>query len=263
MAPSVVLVTGAAGRLGGFLRTGLPPLGWRLRVLDRVPFEDPAAEVVIADINDPDALDTAMQGVVAVVHLAGIPGEAPFDDICETNIRGTYQVFEAARRAGVDRVVFASSNHAVGFTPRQPLVTVETPIRPDTYYGVSKVFGEALARFYVDRHGMRVACLRIGSCFELPESVRMLATWLSPDDLVRLAHACLTAPDLTYSIVYGISANTRGWWNLDPGRALGYHPVDDAEIYAAQILAAAGGELDPADPEHAWVGGAFTTMSPR
>lgn len=258
-----ILITGGAGRIGGFLRRGLPELGWTLRLLDVKPVEDPAQQerALVGDIRDAALLDEAMAGVSAVVHLAGIPGEAPFADICAANIDGTYQVFDAARRAGVPRVVYASSNHAVGFTPRQELVGVDTPLRPDTLYGVSKVFGEALARYYVDRHGLRVACLRIGSCFERPRAVRMLDTWLSPGDMVRLTHACLTAPDLDYAVLYGVSKNTRGWWDLAPARALGYEPRDDAEVYAEQVIAECG-ELSRDDPAYMLLGGKFTQTSP-
>jgi uronate dehydrogenase len=261
---SMILITGAAGRIGTYLRRGLPPLGWRLRLLDIKQPDDLAAgeEAVIADITDTDAVAAAVRGVDAVVHLAGTTSEAPFADICRANIVGTQAVFDAARRAGVPRIVYASSNHAVGFTPRQPLVPVDVPIRPDTYYGVSKAFGEALARFFVDRFGMRIACLRIGSCEDEPSSVRSLSTWLSPGDAVRLAHACLSAADLDFAIVYGISANSRGWWDLAPGRALGYQPVDDAEEYAPRVLAA-GGELGLDDPDYAWLGGRFTEMTPE
>jgi uronate dehydrogenase len=154
----------------------------------------------------------------------------------------------------VSRIVYASSNHAVGFTPRQPLVGVDIPPRPDTLNGLSKCFGEALARLYVDKYGMQVACLRIGSCFPKPTTPRQLSTWISPADTVRLVHACLSAPHLGYAVVYGISANTRGWWDLRPGRALGFDPADNAEAYAAEVLAA-DGEPDPADPEHAYLGG--------
>jgi uronate dehydrogenase len=251
-----VLLTGAAGGVGTFLRRGLPALGWDLRNYDIAPVpDDPAA--IVADIRDSERLAAAMAGVGAVVHLAGIPTEDTFDRIRDANIDGTYRVFEAARQAGVSRVVYASSNHAVGFLPRQPLAPADGPPRPDTLYGVSKVFGEALARLYVDRHGMSVACLRIGSCFARPTSVRHLSTWLSPDDAVRLVHACLSAPDLDFAVVYGISANTRAWWDAEPGRRLGFHPVDDAEKYAAEILADAG-EPDPVDPENAYLGGSFT-----
>jgi uronate dehydrogenase len=252
---SRVLITGAAGSIGTVLTDGLPAYGHRLRLLDREPVT--GDDVVTADITDAAALDAALAGVGAVVHLAAIPSEAPFGDILRANIDGTYQVFEAARRAGVRRIVYASSNHAVGFTPRVPLVGADVPPRPDTYYGVSKVFGEALGRLYVDRYRLEVACLRIGSFDERPSSPRHLSTWLSHGDAVRLVHAGLIAPDLRFAIVYGISANTRRWWDLEPGRALGYHPVDDAEAYAADIVAAHG-EPDLADPTEALLGGEFT-----
>ena len=130
------------------------------------------------------------------------------------------------------------------------------PPRPDTYYGLSKVFGEALGRLYVDRYGLEVVCLRIGSWDDRPTTPRHLSTWLSPADGVRLLHAALSAPDVGFTVVYGISANTRAWWDLAPARALGYLSVDDAEDYAEEILAEHG-EPDPADPEHAFLGGDF------
>jgi uronate dehydrogenase len=255
----LVLVTGAAGRIGTYLRRGLPSMGWRLRLLDIHPCDDEAT--VVADIRDPDSLDRAMRGVGAVVHLAGIPTEAPFEEIVGVNIEGTWQVFDAARRAGVERIVYAGSNHAVGFAPRAEPLRVDMTPRPDTNYGVSKAFGEALARFYFDRHHMRVACLRIGSCADCPTNRRMLSTWLSPGDAVRLFDACLRAPNLDFAVVYGVSANTRGWWDLEAGYALGFEPCDDAEAYADDILAAhVPSTLDASDD--ATVGGRWTTFSP-
>jgi len=258
-----VLITGAAGTVGGFLRRGLPAAGWELRLLDIAKIGDPAPadEVIIGDIHDADVLTAAVQGVDAVVHLAGIAGEADFDQICRVNIDGTYRVFEACRRAGPRRIVYASSNHAVGFTQRSALLPVDVPLRPDTYYGVSKVFGEALAALYADKYGMEIACLRIGSCFERPRNVRMLSTWLSPGDVARLVDACLTAPGLGFATVYGTSANTRGWWDLEPARALGYQPLDDAEVFAGEILIACG-ELSEDDPDYRYVGGPFTEVRP-
>ncbi len=250
-----VLLTGAAGSIGAVLARDLPSSGHRLRLLDSKPVA--GDDVVCADITDPAALAAAMTGVSAIVHLAAIPTEAPFADILRANLDGSYQVFEAARRAGVGRIVFASSNHAVGFTPRVPLAGVDVPPRPDTYYGLSKVFGEALGRLYSDRYGMAVACLRIGSFAQQPVTPRHLATWLSHGDAVRLVHACLSYPDLSYAVVYGISANTRAWWDLEPGRRLGYEPVDDAETYAAQIVAEHG-EPDLSAQTEAFVGGEFT-----
>jgi uronate dehydrogenase len=254
-----VLVTGAAGRIGRAACPGLAARGWRVRGLDRRPLDEVAGLAdppVVAELADAAALERATAGMDAVVHLAGRAGEAPFAEILEANIDGTYQVLEAARRSSVPRVVYASSNHAVGFTPRSDLLGVDLPPRPDTYYGLSKAFGEALGRLYADRYGMEVVCLRIGSWRDRPTTPRHLSTWLSPADGVRLLHAALSAPDVGFAVVYGISANTRAWWDLAPARALGYLSVDDAEDYAEEILAEHG-EPDPADPEQAYVGGDF------
>ena len=256
-----VLVTGAAGLIGRTTCPGLNARGWSVRGLDKVPLDgvDGLDDAVVADVQDAAALDRAMDGVAGVVHLAGIASEASFPDILAANIDGTYQVLDAARRAGVRRFVQASSNHAVGYTPRPASgpVGVDVPIRPDTYYGVSKVFGEALGRMYVDRYGIEFVALRIGSCLPEPTSPRHLATWLSLPDCVRLIHASLTAPDVDFAVAYGISANTRAWWDLSSARALGYLPVDDAERYAKRIVAEHG-EPDPADPEIMLIGGDFT-----
>jgi len=252
-----VLLTGAAGGVGGFLRRGLPALGWQLRCLDlRLPEHDDGLAWIAGDITDPDALAVAMEGVDALVHLAGIPGEAAFPALLHTNIDGSYQVFEAARRAGVRRVVYASSNHAVGRHRSGPVLDGAARVRPDSLYGVTKAFGEALGSYYADRHGLAVACVRIGSCFERPTGLRHLATWLSPGDAVRLVHALLVAPALHYATVNGISANTRGRWELDSARALGYQPRDDAEQYAAELLALHG-DLAPDDPDAVFVGGSL------
>ncbi|PYC83195.1 NAD-dependent dehydratase [Streptomyces tateyamensis] len=257
-----VLITGAAGAVGGYLRAGLPGLGWQIRGFDRVPGEGLATEDWhVGDIRDAEALDAACDGVDAIIHLAGIPVEAPFADILSTNIDGTYQVFEAARRCGVRRVVYASSNHAVGFTPRTELAGVDTRQRPDTYYGLSKVFGEGIGSLYADKYGLEVVAVRIGSCFPVPRTVRMLESWLSPADAVDLFRACLTTPGLRYEVVYGISANSRAWWDLAPARKLGYDPQDDAEAFAADVLMACG-PLDESDPEYRYLGGAFTTHEP-
>jgi uronate dehydrogenase len=245
-----VLVTGGAGRIGTYLRRGLPALGWRPRLLDRVPPTPGAdAETVTADVTDRAAVAAAVTGVDAVVHLAGVMrADAEFGEILTANIDGTFAVLDAARQAGVRRFVYASTNHANGFTPRSAGFPSPGGDRPDSYYGVSKLFGEALGRLYADRYGMQVACLRIGSCFDAPRNPRMLGTWLSPGDAVRLVHACLTHPDLDYAVVYGTSANSRNWWDLSPARALGYEPRDNAERYAAGILAPFGGH-DPTTPD--------------
>jgi uronate dehydrogenase len=242
------------------LRTRLARPGRVLRLLDTAPLTaGPGEEVVQASVTDLIALTGAFGGADAVIHLAGVPGEGPWERVAQTNIHGTYAVFEAARRAGVGRVIFASSNHAVGFTPRSrfPVPDYAYPA-PDTYYGVSKVAGEALASLYHHRYRMDAICLRILTCAERPSYVRALSTWLSPDDAGRLFEACLTAPSPGFRVAYGVSANTRGGWvSLDEARALGYEPRDDAEAYAAELLAG-GAEPDPDDPLLAYLGGEFT-----
>ena len=256
-----VLVTGAAGRIGSHLRSGLPPLGWRLRCLDlAAPAEPDGLPWSIGDdgdIGDPEALAKAMAGVEAVVHLAGQPTEAAWPVIRESNIEGCYQLFEAARRAGVRRQVYASSNHAVGFTPRPAgsgELPADTPARPDTLYGVSKVFGEALARYYCDRYGFQVACLRIGTFAERPPDQRSLASWLSPADCARLVDACLRSSALDYALIWGISANSERWWSLAAGERLGYYPQDDAGRFESDLDAQPAGSLD-------LVGGGYTDAS--
>ncbi len=244
-----ILLTGAAGKVGSALRVRLPAFGWTVRSFDRVAVPGGC----VGDLRDPDDLDRAMDGVSAVVHLAGVPTEAPWPQIRDANIDGLVALFESARRAGVQRVVFASSNHATGFTPVSPELGPDGPPRPDTLYGVSKVFGEALGRYYHERYGLQVACLRIGTFAERPNDVRTLSTWLSPDDGARLIDACLRSSGLTYSLVWGVSANTRRTWSLDAGRAIGYDPQDDAEVYADQL-----GSPDP-DPSDGLVGGGFTS----
>jgi hypothetical protein len=259
-------MTGASGRIGSMLRTRLARPGRTLRLLDVIPPPavdgvSPGAgeEVVLASVTDLAALTEASAGADAVIHLAGLPGEAPWERVLEVSIQGGYAVFEAARQAGVPRVIFASSNHAVGFTPRSafPVPDYAFPA-PDTYYGVSKVAVEGLAALYHYRYGLDTICVRILSCLERPRSVRSLSTWLSPDDAGRLFEACLTAERPGFRVIFGVSANTRGGWvSLDEARALGYEPRDDAEAYAAEVIAQ-NGEPDPADPVLAYLGGEFT-----
>ena len=234
-----ILVTGAAGGVGSLLRPRLARPGRVLRLVDLAPLPDPAPgeEVLRADITDPDAMLAACRDVDAVVHLAGISGEDTWDRILRVNIHGTYVVFEASRRAGVRRVIYASSNHAVGFHPVGGTAGDYLFPRPDTHYGVSKVAGEAIGSLYHDRYGLDVVCVRIGSCFERPRAERELATWLSPDDAARLVEAALSAVSPGFRVVWGVSDNTRRWWSLDEARALGYRPRDDAEDYAGLFAA--------------------------
>lgn len=262
--PRTVLLTGAAGGLGTLMRGLLPSYGYDLRLFDVRPVEG-EPDAITADLSDRDALREAVRGVDAILHLAGISLESTFDKILRSNIEGTYHLYEAAREEGVRRVIFASSNHVVGFTPRpqagDPLIPVTTPRRPDTYYGLSKSFGEDLAQLYADLHGIDTVSVRIGSCFPEPTSVRMLSVWMSPADGARLFHAALTAEAPGHTVVYGSSANTRLWWDLSGARALGYEPQDDSEPFA-KALVEEQGELDPDNPAHANLGGPFCVDPP-
>jgi uronate dehydrogenase len=263
-APRTVLLTGAAGGLGTLMRGLLPAYGYELRLFDATPIEG-EPDAITADLGDKEALREAVRGVDAIIHLAGISLEASFDKILRANIEGTYNLYEAAREEGVRRIVFASSNHAIGYTPRplpgDPLIPIDTPRRPDTFYGLSKSFGEDLAQLYWDKHAMETVSVRIGSCFMEPTSVRMLSVWMSPGDGARLFHAALTADEVGHTVIYGSSDNTRLWWDLTTARSLGYEPQDDSEQYAEKLVAEQG-ELDPANPDHAHLGGHFVTRPP-
>ena len=261
---SIIVITGAGGSIGTMLRPRLAAPGRVLRLVDVVPVAAGAGEeAVTASVTDMDAMTSACAGAGAVIHLGGIPSEAPWERVLDVNINGTYTVFEAARRAGVRRVVFASSNHAVGFAPLDaaPIPDYAFPA-PDTFYGVSKVAGEALGALYSRRHAMDVVCVRILACFEKPVSVRSLSAWLSPDDAGRLFEACLTAPSPGFRVIFGVSANTRGGWvSLDEARALGYEPRDDSEAYAAEVIGRHA-DLAPDDPAARYLGGDFTSPNP-
>ncbi|SCG50272.1 NAD-dependent epimerase/dehydratase family protein [Micromonospora coxensis] len=260
-APRRVLVTGAAGRIGRMLRPRLAGPGLVLRLLD-VREQEPAGpgepvEIVRAELGDADAVGRACAGVDAVVHLAALSGEDRWEEILRVNVEGTRTVLEAARLAGVPRVVLASSNHAVGCyrddaagspvaggvgggvpAPHGPDgVPADAFPRPDGYYGWSKAAVEALGSLYADRYGMTVFALRIGACFDRPPGLRGLDTWLSPDDCARLVSACLTTGVTGFRVLWGVSANTRRWWSLAEAREIGYEPRDDAEAYAGTVRA--------------------------
>lgn len=264
MTRETILITGGSGNVAAMLRSRLASVGRVIRLLDvkeprEVSFEKPGEpeEFINASITDLDAMIDACQGVSTVIHLGGMAVESTIDTVLELNGKGTYCTLEAARLAGVSRVILASSNHAVGFTPRDidNLIPADTAPRPDSLYGVSKVAIEGLGRLYHDRYGMDVICLRIGSCFERPTDLRALATWLSPDDCARLVEAGIATPQPGYRIVWGVSANTRRWWSLAEGEAIGFHPQDDAETYAGELIAEHGEPDFDTDPALNRVGG--------
>ncbi|MDQ0904373.1 uronate dehydrogenase [Streptomyces canus] len=247
MGLGTVAVTGAAGNIGSVVRVALRGDADRLVLLDRVPLraETATEEVRIVDLRDAAAVESALAGVDSVLHLGGVPDEAPLADLLQANVLGTHHVLEAARRVGSGRVVLASSNRITGFYPTAHRTRPLEPARPDGLYGVSKVAVEALGQLYADKFGLSVICLRIGSFEDAPTEPRHLATWLSPRDTVGYVRAALTAPQSTrFATVYAVSANSRRFWELPDESVLAYAPVDNAEAYASRVTDA---EV-PADP---------------
>ena len=234
-----VLVTGAAGGIGTHLRGLMKGLYPEIRWSDRRAPENlsPDETFIEADLSDVAALERALEGVEGVVHLGGFSVEGPWETILESNIVGCYNLFEAARRQNVQRVVFASSNHAVGFYPRRRHIGPDEPVRPDSRYGISKAFGEAVGAYYAYKHGMRVTSLRIGNVGDAPLDKRRLAIWLKPEDLVQLIRIGLEHPDIRCEIFYGASDNDRVWWDNEAAFRFGYRPTGRAEDFAAAVLA--------------------------
>lgn len=233
-----ILLTGASGGVGSRLRQMLPVHYPALRLSDiKAPADLRAEEEFIAaDLADMAQVEKAVSGVDGIIHLGGYSVEGPWETILSANIHGTYNLFEAARRQGVKRVVFASSNHVVGFYPRKKRIGPEVIALPDTRYGVSKAAGEALAALYAYKHGLRVLCLRIGNFGDAPLDVRRLSIWLKPDDLVQLIRIGLEHPDLRHEIFYGASDNTRGWWDNTAAYRYGYKPTGDSESMLQQAF---------------------------
>jgi len=232
-----IVLTGASGTLGRVLAAGLAARYAPLVLTDIAAFPDPlphGARFIPADLTDAAVMAELCEGASAIVHFGGINGEKPFETILSGNIVGTHTIFEAARRNGA-RVVYASSNHVVGFYPRDARLDIEAAPRPDGLYGVSKVFGEALGRLYFDKYGVESVHLRIGSCLPAPTDERTLSTWLSYGDLIRLVVAALDAGRTDFATVWGVSANTRSWWRGDDAARIGFTPEDNAEAYADRV----------------------------
>jgi NAD+ dependent glucose-6-phosphate dehydrogenase len=235
----LLLVTGGAGNIATAMRRLLGEQ-YRLRLVDRRPIADPRPdeEAIVADVSDLAAVEPVVRGADAVLHLAGDPRvPATWDELVGPNIQGTYAVFEAARRAGVGKVVFATTNHVMGFYNLRGEYPIRTdqPVRPDSYYGVTKAFGEALARYYADAFGMSMICIRIGWFLERPHVRHALGLYVSPRDLAQLFRLALETP-ITFGIYNGTSNNSRREWDLESARRdLGYAPVDDSERYADQV----------------------------
>ena len=243
-----VLVTGAAGGIGTRLRKLLDGVYPQLRWSDIRPPADMASHqtFVQADLADLAQVEKLVDGVDGIVHLGGESVEQSWDRILQANIIGCYNLFEAARKKGVKRIVFASSNHAMGFYPRHHRIGTDVTARPDSRYGVSKVFGEALGALYADKHGLSVTCIRIGNFGDRPLDHRRLSIWLKPEDLAQLCQIGLDHPDLHFEILYGASYNERAWWDNHRAYDLGYRPAGCGEDF--RDYAMAGQAKLPPDP---------------
>lgn len=256
-----ILVTGAAGQLGGVLRERLAPLGKIIRASDHKEMKPagPNEEVVPCELGNFDAVMKLVEGCDAVVHFGATPVERPWEEILNSSIIGGYNVYEAARRHGIKRVVYASSIHAVGYARREDGADTDTPHCPDTLYGVSKCFVEDLAQLYFRKFGIESACLRINTSIPEPKDRRHLATWLSYDDLTQLVSRCLLAERVGFAVVYGISDNKERFFNNDKVRHIGYVPKDTSEVFREKVEAA----TEPGDPHDLavkYVGGVFCNM---
>jgi uronate dehydrogenase len=257
-----VLLTGASGALGRVLSRALGAAGWTLRLTDIAPFPDDLpkrAAFTKADLNDGPTILRLAEGCQAILHFGGISTEHPFEVVLGPNIRGLYHVYEAARREKA-RVLFASSNHAIGFHERPAgngeLLDADCAFRPDTFYGLSKAYGELMGRMYWDKHGVENLNLRIGSAFPEPAERRMLSTWLSYDDLARAAEKFLTAPRIGHAVVWGASNNPDTYWGKDHRDRIGWEPQDSAEPYREKV-----GEKVSGNPvTERYQGGSYTAM---
>ena len=248
-----LLLTGASGNLGRMLAPRLTQAGYRMRLSDIAPFPDElpeGAEFIQADLTDAPAIADLVRGTDAILHFGGISVEQPYDLVAKANLMGVTHIFEAAR-AEKQRVVFASSNHTIGFYTRDEMLSTDEPFRPDGYYGLSKAYGELLGRMMFDKHGIESVHLRIGSCLPEPTEARHLSTWLSHDDLVRLLIAAVEAPRTDIAVVWGVSANASRWWEKDDAARIGYVPQDDASRF--------GDLAETGDPvSRRFQGGTFT-----
>jgi uronate dehydrogenase len=258
-----LLLTGAAGGLGKVLRERLRPYASILRLSDigeMAPAAGPHEEIVRCDLADKNAVHQLVEGVDAIIHFGGVSVERPFEEILGANICGVFHIYEAARRHGVKRVVFASSNHVIGFYKQDEKLDAHSARRPDGYYGLSKSYGEDMASFYFDRYGIETVSIRIGSSFPEPANRRMMSTWLSYDDLTQLIERSLYTPDVGHTVVYGMSDNRDVWWDNQFAAHLGFEAKDSSEVFRAKVEAQPMPAAD--DPARIYQGGAFVAAGP-
>ncbi|MCP1575107.1 uronate dehydrogenase [Herbaspirillum rubrisubalbicans] len=263
---SRLLLTGAAGGVGRQLRPRLAAFADQVRAADLASAMQAAApaaaheEILGCDLADRVAVDAMVAGCDAIIHLGGVSVERPFEEILEANIKGVFHIYEAARRHQVKRVIFASSNHVTGFYGQDERIDARALKRPDGYYGLSKSYGEDMAQFYFDRYGVETVSIRIGSIFPEATNRRMLASWMSMDDFEQLLRRALFIPDVGHTVVYGMSANAKTWWDNRYAAHLGYAPKDSSEIFRAKVEAQP--QPAPDDPVMTLQGGAFTATGP-
>jgi uronate dehydrogenase len=259
-----LLLTGAAGGLGRVLRERIKPWAEIVRVSDCSDLGQPQSgeEVVQCDLADKAAVLELLEGVDAVLHFGGISVEKSFEAIMQANILGVHNLYEAVHKAGVKRVVFASSSHTVGFYPTTQMVDAESPMRPDCFYGVSKCFGELLSRYYFDRFGLETVCLRIGSSFPEPQTARMMVTYLGYDDLVELVRCSLFAPRVGHTIAFGVSDNSVRWYDNRLAGHLGYQAKDSSSRFA-HLFPDTAKRPEKDDPASFYQGGAFVVAGPQ
>lgn len=256
-----LVLTGAAGRLGSYLREPLSKMCDTLvttDLTDEITDPLPNETYVKADLADLNAMVDLLKDADMVVHFGAIGDEAPFDAILKSNMIGAYNIWEAAYRNKLRRVVYASSIHAVGMYKKTDFIGIDAPHRPDTFYGLAKCFAEDLASMYWDKRGLESVCMRILSCAQV-SNPRAVGSWLSYDDLVHLVERAIDTPITGFSLVYGVSNNDRAPVDNAGAQHLGYRPKDNAEQYAQQIYADAG-PLDPLDPANTHHGGPFASV---
>ena len=254
-----VALTGAEGNVGRVLRAELLRRGVNLRSAGFKPLDPIVSgeDITHGDLRERAVVDRLLAGVDVLIHMAGTSVERPLPEIIENNLRALVEVYEGARRHKVRRIVFPSSNHTVGMYSVKEKLGLDCALRPDGFYGVSKVWGEAIARMYWDKHGIETICVRIGTCIEKPTEFRHLSTWFGYEDLLHFAKQCIEAPDIGFLIVWGVSHNTRSYWSNAGAERLGYVPRQNAEDHAAEILK----KKNPIDPvAQQYQGGSFTTM---
>lgn len=257
-------MTGAAGGLGGRLRDRLQEFAEVVRLSDVADLGParPGEEVMRCDLADREQVFRMCEGVDAILHFGGVSTEAEFEPIMQANILGMVNLYEAVHKLGIRRVVFASSNHTMGMYKTTETVDATMPARPDGYYGISKVFGESLSRFYWDRFGIETVCIRIGYCFPEANTHRQLATWLGLDDLVQLLRRSLLTPRVGHTITFGISDNPGKWWDDRHSRFLRYQPEQSSRQFA-HLVADTVDWSDPDDPTLVYQGGAFLNNGPK